>query len=152
MSFIDFDRYIFQRMGELFRNDFEEGQPMISDGSKSTKSPWQSRGMLTVKTDLLEKSDSYIINMELPGVQKQDIQVHVENGTLNVLAERKEEDKRDNDRYHYSERRYGSIRRVITLPELADPEMVKAEYENGVLQISFAKRPESSSRKQITIS
>lgn len=156
MSFIDnLDRYMFSRMNDFFRPDLvDDSVPSylyITNGDNKQIASAPRRGMLGAKLDLLEKPDSFLVNVELPGVLKDNIQVHVENGMLSVMAERKEEKKEDADRYHYSERRYGSIKRMVTLPEQADPEKVKAEFENGVLCLTFAKKAETCSRKQIDI-
>lgn len=160
MPFFDrLDSCMLNRMNDFF-NAMEYDAPMgstffITDGGDakpvSVSTAGARRGVLNAKLDLLEKPDSFLINVELPGVKKEDIQVHVENGLLSVMAERKEEHKEEKDRYHYSERRYGSIKRVISLPEQADPDNVKADFSNGVLGLSFAKKPEAASRKQIAI-
>lgn len=155
MSFFDtFDRYMFQRMNDVLRNDYEEPTVVITPvgNNKQVSSVSDRRGMLSAKMELLEKPDAYLVNVELPGVKKEDLQVHVENGMLSILAERKEEKKEDKDRYHYSERRYGSIKRTVSLPDQADESNCKAEFENGVLSLNFAKKPETVTRKQITIS
>jgi HSP20 family protein len=109
------------------------------------------RGVLSAKLDVLEKPNEYLVNVELPGVKKDDIQVHVEKGMLSISAERRDEKKEDKDRYHYSERRYGSIKRVISLPEQADADKVNADFQDGILSLTFAKKPEAAHRKQITI-
>jgi HSP20 family protein len=163
MSFFDsFDRYIFNRMNDFFRTYDEEPPLMITSskdtptngGEKSLAGRRGGAGLLSAKLDLIEKPNEYLVNVELPGVRKEDINVQVENGMLSVLAERKEERRQEDkeSRYHYSERRYGSIRRVISLPEGADAERVNAAFNDGVLSLTFAKKPESSNRKQITIS
>lgn len=156
MSFFDnLDRYMFNRVNEFLRPDLaEDSAPTclyITNGDNKQVAPLPRRGVLNAKMDLLEKPDAFLVHVELPGVRKEDIQVHVENGMLSLMAERKEEKKEDKDRYHYSERRYGSIKRMVSLPEQADPDNVKAEFENGVLCLSFAKKPENASRKQINI-
>lgn len=156
--FDNFDRYMFNRLNDFFRGDYEE--PMLLTGNtdgtgKAVSVPTSRRGgFLPVKLDLIEKPDEFQVNADLPGVKKEDIQVHVENGMLSIVAERKEEKQSEDKehRYHYAERRYGSIKRVISLPEGADAEKVKkACFQDGVLTLTFAKKAESASRKQISI-
>lgn len=156
--FDNLDRYMLSRMSDLLNGaDYETPSTstfLITNGdnkpvSLTTAGP--HRGMLNAKLDLLEKPDSFVFNVELPGVKKEDIQVHVENGMLSVMAERRDEHKEEKDRYHVSERRYGSIKRIVSLPEQADADNVKADFDCGVLSLSFAKKPENASRKQIAI-
>ena len=155
MAFFDtFDRYMFNRMNELFRSDFGE-EPLLltstNGGDTKTVAVPPRRGILSARLDMLEKPDAFVVNIELPGVKKEDVQVHVENNMLSVTAERKEEKKEDKDRYHYAERRYGSIKRMVMLPEQADSDKVHASFENGVLSLNFSKKPEHANRKQINV-
>lgn len=149
---------MFNRLNDFFRGDYEE--PMLLTGNtantgKAVSVPaGRHGGLLPAKLDLIERPDEFQVNIELPGVKKEDIQVHVENGMLSIAAERKEEKlTEDKDhRYHYAERRYGSIKRVVSLPEGTDAEKVKkACFQDGVLTLTFAKKAENASRKQITI-
>lgn len=156
--FDTFDRYMFQRMDDFFRDGFTEEPLSLACNNNRSKSlatiPSSHRGMLLPKLDVVEKANEFLVSFELPGVKKDDIKVSIEDGVLSVMAERREEKKDDNenDHYHYSERRYGSIKRAITLPPQADAENVNASFENGVLSLGFAKKPDSTARKQITIS
>lgn len=159
MPFFDnFDRYMFNRMNDFFRGDYDE--PMLLTGDvdnagKEVAVPGSRRGgtFLSAKLDMVEQPNEFRVSVDLPGVKKEDIQVHVENGMLSVAAERREEKQSDGKdaRYHYAERRYGSIKRVVSLPEGADAEKVKASFEDGVLTLDFAKKAGGASRKQIAI-
>ncbi|PJF18687.1 Hsp16-like protein [Paramicrosporidium saccamoebae] len=145
MPFLEnFDRLMFYRMNDLLRDDVEVPRSNCRQQTRCSLVP--------AKLDLIEKPDAYAVHVDLPGVAKEDIQVHIENGALTVSAERKEELKEEGDLYRYMERRFGSIKRIVSLPEQADQESVKAELVNGVLYLVFAKKAEESSRKQVTIS
>lgn len=77
--------------------------------------------------------DSYVIRAELPGVDpEKDVDVTVDSGMLTIRAERREETKED----RHSEFRYGSLTRTVSLPEGADPDKVKANYEKGILKVT----------------
>jgi HSP20 family protein len=112
----------------------------------------RNAGLLSTAMDVIERPDSFLVNVELPGVRKEDISVNVENGILTVMGERKEVKKEEDDRYYHVERRYGNIKRIIAMPVTADADNVKAELNDGVLSLAFAKRDEQGSRKQITVS
>lgn len=91
--------------------------------------------------DVRETPDELLVQAELPGLSKDDVDVRVENGVLTISGERKQEfvqGKEDGD-YHLVERRYGRFERSFTLPRTVDPEKVEARFENGVLGISVPK-------------
>lgn len=97
--------------------------------------------------DMKETENSYEISAELPGLIKDNIKLSVEKGKLHIYAERSGTRKnKDSIRYHYTERRSGSVSRWIELPDTADPDSVKAKYEHGVLYISIGKNSEQRSR------
>lgn len=157
--FSDFDRYIFGRMNDFFRDVDRDAPLLLTEGQAggvgkqltTTGGLGRQAGILSARMDLVEKPEGYELAVELPGVRREDINVHAENGVLNLSAERKEEKREDNDLYHYSERRYGAIRRSVPLPELADENKVQAQFSDGVLHLNFGKKPESTVRKAITI-
>ena len=74
----------------------------------------------------------------------------MENNTLTVRGERKFNDEEKEENFHRIERRYGAFTRSFTLPNTVNPEDVKANYNNGVLEITFAKRAEAKP-KQIKV-
>jgi HSP20 family protein len=88
--------------------------------------------------------------VEVPVINEKDIDVQLENNTLNVRGERKFEKEEKEENFHRVERRYGSFVRSFTLPNTVDPEKVEANYENGVLNIKLAKRAEAKP-KQIKV-
>lgn len=100
--------------------------------------------------NISENEKKFVIEVEVPGVDKENIQVNMENNELTISGERKFEEKEENKQYHRVETRYGSFSRSLTLPDNADSESVQATYENGILTISIDKS-EKSLKKQIEI-
>ena len=96
--------------------------------------PW------TPAVDILETDNELMIKADLPQVDMQDIQVEIENGTLTLKGERKFDNEEKAQGYHRIERSFGAFARYFSLPETVDPEKVKAEYKNGVLTVSLAKK------------
>ena len=96
--------------------------------------PW------TPAVDILETDNELMIKADLPQVDMQDIHVEIENGTLTLKGERKFEQEEKAQGYHRIERSFGAFARYFSLPETVDPEKVKAEYKNGVLTVSLAKK------------
>ncbi len=91
-----------------------------------------------------------VLKAELPGLKREDIDVRVENNTLTLRGERRQEREIKKDRYHRMERTYGSFTRSFTLPSTVDPEKVRAEYKDGVLTVTLPLREESKP-KQIKV-
>ena len=89
--------------------------------------------------DITEDDKEYLVKAELPGMKKEDVKVSVENGVVSICGERKFEKEEKTKKYHRVERSYGKFERSFTLPELADPAKVKAEYKEGVLTVHLPK-------------
>jgi HSP20 family protein len=100
--------------------------------------------------DLKEDAQGLSVNVDLPGLEKKDIQLSVEDGVLSITGERKYEEAKEEGGWQRVERSYGSFRRTITLPSSVDPNSVKAEYKDGVLKLRLAKS-EAAKPKAITI-
>ena len=100
--------------------------------------------------DISENDKKFVIEVEVPGMDKEDIQINVEKNTLTISGERKFEEKEENKQYHRVETHYGTFSRSLTLPDNADAQSVQAAYENGILTISIDKS-EKSLKKLIEI-
>jgi HSP20 family protein len=92
-----------------------------------------------------ENDTGYVITLELPGVEKKDVDVSVDGKELVVLAERA--DKVESEGLLRREIRSEKYRRSFTLGETIDAESIKAKLENGVLKITLTRKPESVGRK-----
>ena len=92
--------------------------------------------------DIFENADSIVLEADLPGVKPGDFELSVENYTLTLRGERKFEKKTEGDNYHRVERSYGSFTRTFTLPSTVNLESVDAEFRDGVLRVTIAKRAE----------
>ena len=100
--------------------------------------------------DIMEDDGEYLIKMELPEVQKKDVKVTVENGTLTISGERKAETEEKSRRFHRVERFYGRFERNFSLPDDAESKDVKAEFKDGMLRVHLAKC-EKARPKQIEV-
>jgi len=94
---------------------------------------------------LWEEEGRWCVEVDLPGVKQEDIDVTLEKSALKLTAERRvpQEDRK----FWHQERTYGKIERLITLPETVDPEAIEAELKDGVLRLYLAKRPELQPKK-----
>lgn len=100
--------------------------------------------------DISETDKQYMIDVEVPGMRKEDIDLNIENNTLTISGERKFEKKEDNKQYHRVESHYGSFSRSFTLPENVKVDSISASYNNGILNITVDKS-EQQMKKQIKI-
>lgn len=97
--------------------------------------------------DVKETQDAYEIRADLPGVQERDIEVDITGNRLTVTGKREEEQRKEGERYFAYERMYGTFSRTLALPEGIDAERVRADLNNGVLEITIPKRAEAQGRK-----
>ena len=104
-------------------------------------------GQWTPPCDILENADSVVLRAELPGVHEEDIEIHVEGGTLTLRGEKRFEKEECEQSYHRIERAYGDFVRTFTLPRSIDPEAISAKYERGVLELTMPKRAETKPRQ-----
>lgn len=100
--------------------------------------------------DISETDTQYLIDVEVPGVDKKDIELNVENNTLTISGERKFEKKEEGKHYHRVESSYGSFSRSFTLPDNVKDDTIQATYNNGILNITIDKS-EQKMKKQIKI-
>lgn len=89
--------------------------------------------------DVSETDGEYQIKAEIPDVKKEDVKVTLEDGVLTIQGERKIEKEEKGKKYHRVERSYGSFVRSFTLPDLVDEANVKAEFKDGVLNLTLPK-------------
>jgi len=100
--------------------------------------------------DISETEDQFLISAELPGMNKDDITINLENSRLSISGERSFEQEEKGKKYHRVETSYGSFERSFQLPDNVDEESISASYENGLLNISIQKS-EQEVKKQIEI-
>jgi HSP20 family protein len=107
--------------------------------------------MLTVadwmpSVDISETDTEYTITGELPGVNKNDVSITVQNGMLTIQGERRHETEEKGKKYHRVECCYGSFMRSFRVPDDADEEKVKAEFKDGMLNVTMPKSERTKAR------
>ncbi len=101
----------------------------------------------TPVVDVAEEADRYIFHAELPGVDKKDVKITVQNNILTVRGEKKQEEETDGKNYHRTERSYGSFFRSFTLPSTVVTDKIEASYADGVLTIAIPKAEEAKPKE-----
>lgn len=96
-----------------------------------------------MKTDIREKKDKYLIDIDLPGFEKENINLSLEKGYLNIKAEvKKENHNNEEEKYVHRERFYSTCRRSFYVGEDITEKDIDAEFKNGILKISIPKKEE----------
>jgi HSP20 family protein len=135
-------RHFQERMNRFFGETFYPFKAVEEE-------PW-SLTTWAPACDIYETDREIVVKVELPEVKKEEVFVTVNNNVLTIRGERKfsEETKREN--YHRLERSYGEFVRSFTLPTFIDPNQIQAEFKDGILRVTLAKREEAKP-KQIEV-
>ena len=107
-------------------------------------------GDWTPRVDVFETENAIMLTGDLPGLDKQDVQVNVEENILTLSGERKRTDEENKDQYTRIERSFGKFERSYTLPNTVDQTRIEATMEKGVLRVSLPKKEEAQP-KQIEV-
>ncbi|MBQ3079267.1 MAG: Hsp20/alpha crystallin family protein [Clostridia bacterium] len=103
------------------------------------------------RVDVKDLGDSYLMEAELPGVERDNVEIDLDDGVLTIRAEWNQEKKDENKQYLISERRYGKVERSFSVENIREDE-IKAEYVNGILKLTLPKKtPESRQLRKIEI-
>lgn len=101
--------------------------------------------MLRPSVDIRESRKAYKISIEVPGIEADDIDLHVDGDTLVVSGEKRQESEDDDEGFHRIERSYGQFRRLLTLPGDADVDNIRADFRRGVLKIRVPRKADGDS-------
>jgi HSP20 family protein len=93
--------------------------------------------------DIREDKDAYFVEVELPGLTKDEVKITMENNILTIQGEKKQEKEEKRRDYHRSERVYGSFQRSFTLPSSVKNDKIEAQYKNGILTVTLPKVEEA---------
>lgn len=108
----------------------------------------------TPLVDVVDKGKNIVVTIELPGINKKDIDVDATETHIRIDAEANHEVEEENkDNFYKYERRYKSFSRTIPMPQEIKPEKVKGEFSNGVLELTAPKRnpPKTTKKKKVKI-
>ena len=116
----------FTRLSPFDFEDFWSGWPSLTARGQESFTP---------RLNIYEKDSQFCVDAELPGLDKDDVEVKVEEDTLVLSGERKSEEESDDDGFFRREFSYGSFMRSVPLSFKPDPKKVKAQFHDGVLEI-----------------
>ena len=101
----------------------------------------------TPALDVFEDKDNYTIKAELPGMKKEEIDVSLQDGRVNISGERKSETSHEDAEVYRAERFFGRFQRTVTLPGPVATDKIKAQYKDGVLTVTLPKTEEAKPRQ-----
>jgi HSP20 family protein len=110
--------------------------------------PLRYKGQATFpKVDIAENDQAFVLQAELPGMKRSEINVSLEDGVLTVAGERKPEDEKEGKNYVHRERTYGSFKRSFRLGKEVQADTISAAYTEGVLTVTLPKVEEVKPRQ-----
>lgn len=119
---------LFDQMQKMFEEVQDTGRGLASDFTGS------------LPVDIEEEDEEYILTADLPGVEKDEINITGDESSVEISAESEAEMKEENEKYIRRERRSRTFRRTVAWPQPVDPETISAEYDEGVLTITAEKQ------------
>ncbi len=113
--------------------------------------PWFTRyGRDTFKVDVQQKDNEYLIEAELPGVSREEVDIDMADGNLQISVRREEKVNEEGKNYIHRERRYSSMSRTVYLADGAS-EGIRAKLDNGVLKVSVPRQKQKENTRRIEI-
>lgn len=119
---------------------------IVNPRSRSTDTYSSPEACWTPAVDILERDDAYVIDLDMPGFERDDFKIAVQDDLLTVTADRNRQEPENEDYYRYFERPTGKISRSFRLPNSVDSQNIAAAYKNGVLTLEVRKREETKPR------
>jgi len=111
---------------------------------------WWPAASMTISppaVDLYEEKDDIVVKAELPGMEKDNIEVNLSGNRLTIKGEKKQEEEVKKEGYYRAERSYGSFVRSLELPLEVQTDQVKAAFKNGILEIRLPKTEEAKKKE-----
>jgi len=130
-----------------FRNDFDKlFDSYFGDFFK------ESNDLYTIspRADIEETDNEYLVSLEIPGIDKKDLKLNLENNRLTIAGEKTQSKEVKDSNYVSCERNYGSFQRIFELPNTIRSNDISAEYKDGILKVKLPK-DEKAKRKEIEI-
>lgn len=119
--------------------DFARGMNSLNDIYQSQEFPELNVSSFSPDVNTREGEFAYHIDVDLPGIGKDDIHIHLDNNVMTISGERKTKEETKKDDYYKIESSFGRFERRFTLPSDVDTENIHAESSNGVLEITIPK-------------
>jgi HSP20 family protein len=142
------------RYNPTYRDGFTRGFDLVNRLLNEMPTKENDDAAFSPSVNIREEENAYFVEVDLPGVAKEDIAVDVEDNRLTISGEKKFKEEIKEDNYNKIESFYGSFKRVFDLPDTIDTEKIEAKNDNGVLEVTLPKLPKEEiiKSKRVTIS
>jgi len=105
---------------------------------------------LTPKIEIYEDKNDVVVKAEIPGINKEDLEVNLQDNVLTIRGEKKTKEEEKKKEYYYSEVSYGSFERSLEIPQKVLPDKIKANFKGGILEIRL-EMSEEAKRNRVKI-
>jgi HSP20 family protein len=141
----------FEEMDRMFENYFPRGwmRPFHTEWPAWSKlaAPFEGR---MPKVDVIDRDDEVVVRAEVPGVEKEDLDISVSDNSVTIKGKTRHEEKEEKGDYYRCEISQGSFARMVALPDYVDSDAAKAAFKDGVLELTLPK-VEKAKRRSIKI-
>jgi HSP20 family protein len=120
---------------------------LLEDSFVAPGMPHRQQNGFAPALDLSETADGFLVEVAVPGMKPEDLQVTLENNVLTIKGQLRQESEDKKRSYHRTERRYGSFQRTIALPSTVKADAIKAALTNGILRLDIPKADEVKPRR-----
>lgn len=134
----------FERLVERMSRQFEDATRSWESGGPFAD--WRA-GAGSMPVDMVERDDEYVVTVDLPGYEREEVDVEVTDHVLRIAAEKESEREESDENYLRHERSHAATRRSIRLPEEVQKDGVSASMNNGVLTVTLPKLDVDEARK-----
>jgi HSP20 family protein len=135
---------------ETMRRDMERLFEEFFEPAPRRRWRWLSRAeaeTVSPSIDMYDRKDEIVVKAELPGVEKEDIDLTISENSLTIKAESKKDEEVKEEDYYSREIHYGTYTRTLTLPAEVDSSKAKATFKNGILEIVLPKKEEAKPKE-----
>ena len=146
MKLVPFNRRDLTRRTSAFDSFYDVLDDFFSDAPNISRNLNHD----TFKIDIEEKDNEYVVEAEIPGVYKEEVDIQLDDGRLTISINREESEDIEEKNYIHKERRYTSMSRGVYLDNIVNDD-IKATLEDGVLSINIPKKDKVDEVKKITI-
>lgn len=132
-------------------NTIRFNQPSLSLIDQFFSNSMLDSGRYSYPANIFDNENSFVIEMSAPGFSKEDIRINLEQNTLTISAELKQQDEVQDEKYLRREFNQQNLNRSFVLPKSVDMDKITADYQNGILEITLPRREDAVIKKEISI-
>lgn len=126
-------------------------QPALSLMDQFFSNTMRDTGRYNYPANIYDNENTFVIELSAPGFTKEDIKINLEQQTLNITAEPKQESEVQDERFLRREFNKSNLSRSFVLPKTVDLDKISADYQNGILRVTLPRREDAVIKKEISI-